>query len=69
MISDPIDIAMREVAETRYLVEAFITSSETFDHLRAKATLQELRTKVRALGKLQARLSAQQGAQLEHRFG
>jgi hypothetical protein len=69
MISNPIDIAMREVAETRYLVEAFITSSESFDHLRAKATLQELQTKVRSLGKLQARLSAQQSVQVEHKAG
>ena len=66
MISDPLDIALREVAETKYLLQAFITSSESFDHLRAKATLQELQTKVRTLGKLQARLSAQQSVQLEH---
>ena len=44
MISDPLDIALREVAETKYLLQAFITSSESFDHLRAKATLQDFCT-------------------------
>jgi hypothetical protein len=69
MISDPLEIALREVAETRCLLEALISASECVDPFRAQATLQELRTKVRSLGKLHAKLSAQQSNQLGHAVG
>lgn len=68
MIADPVDVALREVAETKHLLEALITASESFDYARAKATLEELRTKVRALGKLQARLVARQSVQMQERI-
>ncbi len=59
MSADPIDIALREVIETRRLVEGLITSSESFDYIRAKAVLQELRLKAKVLGRVQAELMAQ----------
>lgn len=68
MISDPLDLALREIAATRHLVEALVTSSESFDYLRARATLQELQAKVRVLAKLQARLCAQQSAHMQERI-
>lgn len=64
MSSDPIDLALREVAETKHLLESLIAASEGFDYLRAKAVIEELRLKVRALGKVQARLAARQSAAL-----
>src|SRR5262249_36601780 len=62
MNADPVDVALREIAATKRLLELLITSSESFDYPRAKATLVELKSKVRVLGKLKARL-------VEHRAG
>ena len=53
MNSDPLELALREVTDTKRLLEALITSSETFDYGRAKATLQELNVKVRTLSRMQ----------------
>ena len=61
MSANPIDIALREVTDTRRLLEALITSSESFDYTRAKATLEELRLKAKVLGRLEADLLAQRG--------
>jgi hypothetical protein len=60
--SDPLDVALREVTDTKRLLEALITSSESFDYVRAKRTLQELTLKVKVLGRLQADLAAQSQA-------
>ena len=54
MNSDPLELALREVTDTKRLLEALITSSESFDYRRAKATLQELNVKVRTLSRMQA---------------
>ena len=59
MSSDPIDIALREITETKHLLQALIKSSESFDHDTARIVLECLQKKVRHLGKLQAELSAQ----------
>jgi hypothetical protein len=59
MHSDPVDIALREITETKRLLEALIISSEAFDYYAAKAALVCLQKKLRSLGKLQAELSAQ----------
>jgi hypothetical protein len=59
MSADPIDIAIREITETRRLIEALILSSESFDYNRAKATLEELRLKAKSLGRIQADLMVQ----------
>jgi hypothetical protein len=57
---DPLTAALREVTDTKRLLEALIISSESFDYPRAKATLQELNGKIRTLGKMQAELSGGQ---------
>jgi hypothetical protein len=62
MNSDPIEIALREIAETRRLLESLVTSSESFDYFRAKATLEELRLKIRVLGRIEAELVDQRPA-------
>lgn len=59
MSAEPLDIAIREITETRRLLEALITSSESFDYTRAKATLEELRLKAKILGRIQADLMGQ----------
>ncbi|MBA4147031.1 MAG: hypothetical protein H0X66_02875 [Verrucomicrobia bacterium] len=56
--SDPIDIALRNISETRQMVERLITSSETFDYIQAKAALIELQKKVKNLAQLQTELTA-----------
>jgi hypothetical protein len=61
MTPDPIELALREIADTKHLLEALITSSEAFDYPSAKVALGTLRKKVRTLGRLQAELSAQRG--------
>jgi hypothetical protein len=61
MSANPLDIAIREITDTRRLLETLITSSESFDYIRAKATLEELRLKTKVLGRVQADLLAQRG--------
>ena len=51
MSIDPLSTALREIAETRALLESIIISSERFDYPKAKLALRELTKKVRALGK------------------
>ena len=52
---DPLSTALTEIAETKHLLEQLITSSESFDYVKAKSVLTELNRKVRALGKLQSK--------------
>lgn len=63
---EPMEIALREITDTKRLLEALVTSSESFDYVRAKATLEELRLKVKVLGRLQAELIALQPPVSEH---
>jgi hypothetical protein len=65
MNSDLVDLAFREVSETKRLLEALLASSESFDYVRAKATLDELRQKIRVLGRVQAELAAQHETALD----
>jgi hypothetical protein len=55
---DPIEIALREITDTKRLVERLLTRSESFDYVGAKATLVELRLKLKALSRAQAELIA-----------
>jgi hypothetical protein len=63
MNADPLDVALRNVTETKQLLETLITSSESFDYLKAKLALTELRRKTRDLAKLQAELQAKRKEQ------
>jgi hypothetical protein len=65
---DPIDIALREVTDTKRLLEALVRSSESFDYVRAKATLEQLRVKVRVLGRTQAELTAHRSVGISDRI-
>ena len=62
MNADPLELALREVTDTKRLLDALISASESFDYIRAKATLEELRLKVRVLGRVQAELSAERAS-------
>jgi hypothetical protein len=59
MNADALALALREIAETRALLECLITSSESFDYLAAKLTLTKLNRKIRDLKKLQLRLETE----------
>ena len=66
MNSDPIELALREITDAKQLLEAVITSSEAFDYVRAKATLDELRLKIKVLGRRQAELMEQRSPLMTH---
>ena len=68
MQRDPLQIALKEISEARYLLESLITSSESFDYVTAKSVLAELDKKVRTLGKAQADLAQQSGLPDESRI-
>lgn len=36
MKSDPVELALREITDTKRLVKSLLTSSETFDYIRAR---------------------------------
>ena len=52
---DPLSLALVEIAETKNLLEGLITSSESFDYVKAKNALKKLNRKLRDLGKLQSK--------------
>jgi hypothetical protein len=54
--NDVLAIAAREIAETKLLLDALISSSEGFDYHKAKAALRRLEQKSRELGRLQKKL-------------
>ena len=56
-MNDPLAIALREVSETRQLIEGLVISSENFDYQRAKEALKLLERKRRFLVKLQKEFS------------
>ena len=58
MASDPIVLALRHINETRQMLDALITSSESFDYPKAKLALQALDRKSRDLARLSAKLAA-----------
>ena len=62
MNNDPIGVALREVTEAKNLLEALITSSESFDYLEAKVVLRKLNRKIRELGRYQSRYQATQSS-------
>jgi hypothetical protein len=55
----PIDLALHHVSETQHLLDALITSSESFDYRKAKLALKVLQKKSRELAKLRCELLAQ----------
>ncbi len=57
---DPLATALKEINETKDLVQSLIVSSESFDYLKAKAALRELSRKVRELDRLRARFETLQ---------
>jgi hypothetical protein len=59
MSNDPIDIALKQIVETRDLLETLILSSEQFDYHGAKEALARLQRKVKDLAKCQAELEGQ----------
>ena len=62
MNMDLLSTALTEISETKDLVESLITSSESFDYLKAKAAIKELSRKVRELARLRAKFEALQKA-------
>jgi len=63
MNHDPVAVALRELTEARNLLEALITSSESFDYLQAQVVLKKLQRKTRELGRYQAKYEALQKEQ------
>ncbi|MGZ4962523.1 MAG: hypothetical protein ACXWKG_14000 [Limisphaerales bacterium] len=55
---DPVSLALQNITETKHLLQMLITSSESFDYIKAKATLQLLDKKVTHLAKVQRQLQA-----------
>ena len=52
---DPLSTALKEIVETRAMVESLIISSERFDYSKAKLALRELTKKSQALAKTKAK--------------
>jgi hypothetical protein len=59
MSTEPLDLALQHIDETKKLVERLILTSESFDYPAAKETLALLSQKVRLLGKYKAELQVQ----------
>ena len=55
---DPVSLALQNITETKRLLETLIVSSESFDYVKAKATLNLLDKKAKHLGKVQAQLQS-----------
>lgn len=62
MNRNPVDVALQHVSETKHLLDALITSSESFDYQKAKLALKALEKKSRELAKARAELLAQSAA-------
>ena len=58
MNCNPLDVALQHVSETKHLLAALITSSESFDYPKAKLALVALRKKTIELEQLRAQLIA-----------
>lgn len=48
---DPLAIALKEIAETKNLLQSLLKSSESFDYPQTKSILKELNRKVRDLSR------------------
>jgi hypothetical protein len=55
---DPVSLALQNITETKRLLQTLITSSESFDYFKAKATLDLLDKKLKHLTKVQAQLQS-----------
>ena len=64
MHGNPVDLALKHVSETKHLLDALITSSESFDYQKARLALKALQEKSRELGKARAELLAQSTVRL-----
>jgi hypothetical protein len=60
---DPLAIALREIAETKSLLQSLLQSSEAFDYPQAKIVLKELNRKVRDLARTQSQFQEAHKAQ------
>lgn len=60
---DPLSLALKEISQTKTLLERLITSSESFDYSQAKIALNKLNGKVRDLTKLEAKFLRLQKSQ------
>ncbi len=56
-MNSEVDIALKNISETKNLLETLIISSERFDYPRAKIALKELQKKIKTLTALQAELA------------
>ena len=54
---DPLSTALKEIVETRAMVESLLVSSEAFDYPKARTALRELTKKVKALTRTQVRFA------------
>jgi hypothetical protein len=57
--STPVDLAIKQLAETRGLLQQLIVSSESFDYPKAKLALEELRRKIVELERFQRKLESE----------
>jgi hypothetical protein len=55
----PVDLALQHVSETKHLIDALITSSESFDYSKAKLALKALEKKSRELARVRSELLAE----------
>jgi hypothetical protein len=55
--------ALREITETKNLLQSLIVSSESFDYPKAKLVLKALHQKARDLGRLQAKMEKEQNTE------
>jgi hypothetical protein len=62
MNRNPVDVALQHVSETKHLLDALLTSSESFDYPTAKQALKALHKKSRELAKVRAELLEQAAA-------
>ena len=58
MNCNPVELALQHVNETKHLLDALLTSSESFDYPKAKLALKALQKKSRDLARLRAELLA-----------
>ncbi len=54
--AETIQMALRSISETRRILEEVVTSSESFDYIRARQGLKQLQKMIRQLGREETRL-------------
>jgi len=62
MNTDPLSTALREISETKDLLQSLLNASESFDYPKAKAALKEVHRKVHRLTRVRAQFEALQRA-------